>query len=415
MNSSANDLLKSAEERIRQVRTAEITLCLMDGDGVPVQNAAVEVNLVNHAFKFGCNAFGLRSISDGDLQRAYEARFAALFNYGTLPYYWARYERRPGEIAADHLARMATWCQEHRVAAKGHPLVWHEVYPRWAQALPDDQVLELLEARVRAIPREFEHSVHIWDVVNEATVAHRFDNAIGRWIAREGTAAVVEQALRWAREASPKATLLYNDFNISAEFEQLVADLLDHDAPVDATGIQSHMHKGPWSLERVWSVCETYARFGLPLHFTELTVLSGRLKAADDDDWHTPQTDWKTTPEGEAAQAEYGEQLYTLLFSHPVVEAITWWDFADHHAWQGAPAGMLREDMSPKPLYERLHDLVSGTWNTQINAVSDEQGTVRCRCFYGEHQVQVTLASGVVLERAFRLRRDGERTIEITI
>jgi hypothetical protein len=180
-------------------------------------------------------------------------------------------------------------------------------------------------------------------------------------------------------------------------------------------GIQSHMHKGTWSLERAWQVCETYARFGLPLHFTELTVLSGRLKAPDDNDWHYVHTDWHSTPEGEAAQAEYGEALYTLLYSHPAVEAITWWDFSDYHAWQGAPCGLIRADMSPKPLYERLLQRVHKDWSTDLQATSDPRGHLRARCTFGHYQVEATSATGASLAGSFELCRKGARTLEVTL
>jgi GH35 family endo-1,4-beta-xylanase len=257
--------------------------------------------------------------------------------------------------------------------------------------------------------------VDIWDVVNEATVSHRFDNAIGRWIADQGATACVEQALRWARDANPEATLLYNDFNVGPEFEKLVTELLDRGAPVDVIGIQSHMHKGTWPLERAWEVCERFARFGLPLHFTELTVLSGRLKAPDDNDWHYRHTDWHSTAEGEAAQAEYGEAFYTLLYSHPAVEAITWWDLSDHRGWQGAPCGLIRADMTPKPLYERLMQKVHGEWSTDVRATSDEQGTVRVRCTLGQVQVEATTAGGAHLVGMFDHCCKGERAIEVTL
>ncbi|MCU0522719.1 MAG: endo-1,4-beta-xylanase, partial [Anaerolineae bacterium] len=321
------ELLASANDRIREVRSADFVLTLVDEQGAPIRHAGVDVALVNHAFKFGCNGFMARSIEDPALQDAYEARFAALLNYATLPFYWGGYEREPGQTREAHLHEMAAWCRAQGITAKGHPLVWHEVFPKWANALPDEEVLARLQARVRAIPAQFRGEVDIWDVVNEATVSQRYDNAVGRWVAREGAADVVATALGWARAANPDATLLYNDFNISEAFASLVGALLDRGAPVDAIGIQSHMHHGTWSVEKAWTVCETYARFGRPLHFTELTVLSGDFKRSDDNDWHTQRPIWPSTPEGEAAQAEYATRLYTLLFSHPAVEAITWWDF----------------------------------------------------------------------------------------
>jgi len=44
------------------------------------------------------------------------------------------------------------------------------------------------------------------------------------------------------------------------------------------------------------------------------------------------RNDWKSTPEGEALQAEEAVKLYRLLFSHPAVQAITWWDLSDRFA-----------------------------------------------------------------------------------
>jgi hypothetical protein len=125
-------------------------------------------------------------------------------------------------------------------------------------------------------------------------------------------------------------------------------------------------------------VCETFARFGVPLHFTETTVISGPK---------TP-TGWETTPEGEAKQAEDVARFYTILFSHPAVEAITWWDFADRNAWMGAPAGFLRQDLSPKPVYDRLLGLIKGTWWTNRTGVT-EDGAFTVKAFHGDYEITV--------------------------
>ena len=411
---SIQEQLSSIQERIHQVRTAEVTLQLVDANGKPIQNAAVEVQLTRHAFKFGANGFHLCSLPDPELQRLYDARFSALLNYATLPLYWGGYEISPGVTRAMQVQAMARWCQEHGIATKGHPLAWHEVFPKWAEALSYRQVLGLLEKRIQTIVADFKGLIDIWDVFNEATVSHRFENHIGRWIAHQGRTRAVEQALRWAHAANPAATLLYNDFNISPDFELLVEELLERGAPLHAIGIQSHMHQGTWTLERAWEVCDTYARFGLPLHFTELTVLSGMLKDRADNDWHTVRPHWPTTPHGEAAQAEYGEALYSLLFSHPAVEAVTWWDFADYHSWQGAPAGFVRADMSPKPLYERLSRLIHSEWRTHVQTATGEDGKARCRGFFGQHQVTARLSSGETLSGVFDLSREaGDRFIQV--
>jgi hypothetical protein len=154
------------------------------------------------------------------------------------------------------------------------------------------------------------------------------------------------------------------------------------------------MHKDIWSTEQLWETCETYGQFGLPLHFTELTILSGELKKQDDTDWHRRRTDWPTTTGGEQRQLEVGRRLYTLLFSHPAVDAVTWWDFSDHEAWQGAPAGLLREDMSPKPLAKWLHKAFADRWSTDTEIKTNEAGEARFRGFFGTYKVRATRPNG---------------------
>jgi GH35 family endo-1,4-beta-xylanase len=411
---NADKILATADDRIQEIRTANVDLALVDGTGHPISDAEVGVQLTTHWFKFGCNGFGILNIDDAGLQEAYMSQFSALLNYATLPFYWGSYEREESVTREEKLREMAQWCIDHNIARKGHPLAWHEVFPQWADAYSDDEVLAKLEARVRKIVSDFKGLVDIWDVVNEATVSHRFENAIGRQIAKHSALQFVYEAINWAREENPDATLLYNDFNISPEFEKLIEDLIAKNAPFDVIGIQSHMHVAEWSLERAWDVCETYARFGMPLHFTELTVLSGRYKDHNEKDWHKRHTNWDSTPEGEQKQVEYCEKLYTLLFSHPAVEAITWWDFADG-GWQGAPAGMIRKDMSPKPFYERLMELVHGEWSTDYQGITDESGSVLAPCFYGEHTVTVKLPSGDVLTGAFEVTPSSGRKFTVTM
>lgn len=412
---NGRELLEGAEDRIRKYRTGEVTLSFAAPRGTPLKGLSGRVRLLRHRFKLGCNAFMVGNIEDAGLQNAYQQSFAALFNYATLPFYWGHYEKEEGKICEERLRSMAEWCRANGITPKGHPLAWHEVWPSWAGELDDGEALRLLEKRVRTIPSSFDGLVDIWDVLNEATVSHNFENALGRWIKKDGAAACVTRALEWAHEANPRAKLIYNDFNISRDFANLVRELLDQKAPLHSIGIQSHMHQGNWSLEKTWDVCERYARFGLPLHFTETTVLSGRLKPGSDTDWHKKHTDWHSTPDGEAVQNGFGKQFYTLLFSHPEVEAVTWWDFSDHASWQGAPAGLLRKDMSPKPLYESLCGMFNSRWSTDVEFLSDASGCSSLRCFYGDYSVEGTTAAGEKVTGGFCLEPRENTHLEVVL
>ena len=106
--------------------------------------------------------------------------------------------------------------------------------------------------------------------------------------------------------------------------------------------------------EKLEEILKRYERFGLPLHFTENTLVSGHLMPeyiVDLNDYQIPE--WPTTKEGEVRQAQQMEEMYRILSDHPLVSAVTSWDFADG-GWLGAPSGLIRKDNSCKPAYDML-------------------------------------------------------------
>lgn len=391
---SAADPLIGADARIESLRKADAEIVVLDKKGRPVPEAKVHVEQVRHAFLFGANIFGLFEYPDPKQEAAYEQAFTGLLNYATLPFYWAQYEPQAGQTEAGQtrLEKMARWCAQRHIAVKGHPLVWHEVYPSWAP-MEAGEAQARLKTRVESLVGHYKGLIDRWDVINEATVAaDKGDNGESRWIKRDGPESVAGQCLGWAREANTNAFLLYNDYNLDESTEKLAGALASR---MDAMGIQSHMHKGTWPLEKIWETCERFGKVGKPLHFTETTVLSGDLMDSKDMDYRTQRKDWLSTPEGEREQADYVERYYTLLFSNEHVEAITWWDLMDG-AWLGAPGGLLRKDLTPKPAYQRLMALIKGKWWTRADLQADAQGRARLRGFLGTYRVTVSSPDGKI-------------------
>ena len=212
-------------------------------------------------------------------------------------------------------------------------------------------------------------------------MAKQFKSGVGHWARRDGPVTLVETALRWAHEADPGAELVYNDFNLGSEHLRLIEQLVKDSAPFQVIGLQSHMHRREWPLEDVWDICEDYSKFGKALHFSEVTVLSGKHG------WELARP-WRTTPEGERRQADYVERLYTLLFSHPAVQAISWWDLEDG-SWQGAPSGLVRADLTTKPAYDRLMKLIHETWRTRESLSSDDKGGCTFVGFLGDYELTI--------------------------
>jgi GH35 family endo-1,4-beta-xylanase len=375
-----------------------------------LKDAVLIVKQTRHAFLFGCNIFLLDPRDSSAAQKTYQVRFTSLFSYATLPFYWGAFEKEKGRGQYERLELMAQWCRAHRILAKGHPLIWHGVYPKWAPGDPDEAIA-LLRERVKDIIEHYKGLITVWDVINEANIAPDFNNGEGRWVKREGPANVVRVALDWAREAGKGSneTFIYNDYNIGPENVALLTQLASSDSLPDAIGIQSHMHKETWPVARVWEVCETFARFGKPFHFTETTVISGPIRQFNYQG--PPLKDWFTTTQEEARQADYVEKLYTVIFSHPSAQAITWWDLSDDRAWLGAPAGLLRRDMTAKPAYERLMSLIHKKWRTKVTGKTDSIGIYQSRVFLGSYEITVAARGKTRTLPAEVLKNGDENTV----
>ena len=386
--------------RIEKYRKRTLELHVIDFAGRPLPNVHVEVMQTRHAFLFGCNLFGLDVHATDEMQIKYQQCFAELFNYATLPFYWGGYEKTPGNTQEKRLRELATWCRDHRITTKGHPLIYQLVYPNWAPKDPVEAV-PLLHARVTDLINRYDGLINIWDVMNEANTAHIYPTTgVGAWVIRDGAPQAVGTALQWARAANPTGneTFLYNDYDRTAQNLGLLQWLADHHQLPDVIGMQSHMHEANWRPDEIWAVAERFARFGRPIHFTETTIVSAEHRSIP----NAPgpdATDWKTTPAGEKEQAAYIVQFYSILFSHPSLRAITWWDLSDRHAWLGAPAGLLREDNSPKPAYDALMQLIHHDWWTHEQLLSDSNGNCPARVFCGDYSIILTDDAGHRLEK----------------
>ncbi len=411
---SDEQLWTQADARIEKHRKAEATVLVLDAAGKPVPGAKVAVEQTRHAFLFGSNIFLWGRAGDEKAETEYRQRFAELLNYATLGFYWPMYEREQGKPGHAHAEEVARWCHQHGILTKGHPLAWNFADPRW---LPDDleAIRRLQMARIEDCVSRFPGLIDRWDVVNEAAhfdrdeFLRRAPKMTAMW-KKVGQMEFTRECFEHARKAGPKATLLINDYRTDPPYEKVIEQLVDSGGKrmYDVIGIQSHMHGGTWPSGRIWEVCQRFARFGVPLHFTETTILSARPGR--------PRPDpWVTTPEGEAFQAREVVRFYTMLFSHPAVEAITWWDFSDRNAWQGAPAGFLRADMSPKPAYEELKKLIKGKWWTKTSVTTGDDGTARFRGILGDYRVGVTLPDGKTAEGKFTLTKQGPNRATIRV
>ena len=384
-------------------RKSSVTVRVTDANGNPLANTRVHARLTRHEFLFGTGAFFTAKTADpvlaGDKKDYFDRVFdewRQTFNYGTLPFYIGRYEPRRGQTREEETQRAAALMAANGKQIKGHPLCWHTVSAPWMYDMTEEEVLDYFLYRIERDVSAFKDKIHFWDVINEVVIMPEFVNEpasmprmnpVTRLCRKIGRVQLVKTLFDKAHAVDPTATLLLNDFNTSDRYRQLIADCLDAGTGIDVIGIQSHQHQGFWGMEKLQQVTERFEQFGLPIHYTENTFVSGHLmppEIVDLNDYQIPE--WPSTAEGEERQKDNLMTMMEYLFSRPLVEGFTTWDFEDHQ-WLGAPSGLIRADGTPKPALLALKEKLNGEWHTETDLVTDENGCCTLYGYRGDYEL----------------------------
>jgi GH35 family endo-1,4-beta-xylanase len=385
------EIVADTAKEIEAHRKADAVIRVIDAAGNPVAGANVTVNQTRHEFLFGCNIYGFDHARTDAQNAAYKARFADLFNYATVGFYWSSYERERGRPNYADTDRVVAWCLDHGIRMKGHPLLWGDRsgIPPWSDGLP---AAELQRQRVHDIMTRYHDKIGFYEVVNEPS-----HQPLPR----------MDDPYHWAREVDPGAYLIVNDYHVLADgapgFFRLLSEANRDGVPYDGIGIQAHEPRtARFPLDRVRTILDRYATLGKELHITEFTPASGGAAITDS---HLSGV-WD-----EAAQADYAVKFYRVAFAHPAVRAITWWDLSDQGSWLPG-GGLLHRDMSPKPAYDALRRLIHQEWWTRQQGETDPAGRYAFRGFRGTYSVKVQHGDKTV-ESPLTLAKGDPNTITI--
>ena len=409
-------MMRQAEENIEKYRKGDATIQFKTQDGKMIANARADIHQMTHDFLFGCIIFDLIRNENNYREELFKDRFKKIFNLAVFPFYWPGYESRQGFTRWADMLPVIDWCKADGITTKGHPLVWatQSGAPPWLTEYTEKETEEFLKTRVINITAGFRDKIDLWDVVNEPvnvkTWKHKMQtfNDMNDWDARDEIPLIadyVEQALRWAHQGNPKATLLINEYRTLADkgvrkrYEDLLAELKKRKAPLSGFGIQAHEPRQEWfSPEEVWKTFDLYYRFGYPIHITEFHPQSSGVGITGG--WRTGS--W--TPE---AQAEFTEQFVKLCFGHPAVVSINWWGLSDRNSWLPG-GGVVDEEYRPKPVYNMLDKLINQTWKTNTSVQTDDRGTISFRGFWGEYEIALNAPDGKIYVFPVHVRKNEE-------
>jgi len=416
-------ILAKADKDIEKYRKSEAIIEVVDKKGRPVKNAEIAINQITSDFLFAANV----TLITGDLggtipiehyryqprfttkeqEDEYKRKFVDLFNCATIPLYWNSIEPEAGKPDFSAVDRVLEWCKSHDIKVKGHTLVWvhGDNVPKWFRNLPVEEQRKALEKHVRDVVSRYKGKIDMWDVVNEAAWAK---TTLAGMTMTEYTSL----PFLWAKESDPNALLAINEahkITPSPEMEmfmQILKDFERDNIPYDIIGIQAHINRTDrFRLEEVIQMLDKYAKFGKIIHITEFTPCS---------DGSPIENSWKQGKWTEEEQADYVVKFYKTCFSVPSVESIGWWDFTDYSAWQ-TNGGLLRADLSPKPVYDALKNLIHNEWRTKTQGKTDKKGLFTFRGFHGKYDVSIKLSKGNIIKKEIHIQKDSDNKFRIVV
>ena len=244
------------------------------------------------------------------------------------------------------------FAQANGMAVRGHTLVWHNQVAGWVRNgnYTAEQLSSILHEHITTVVGRYAGKVYAWDVVNEA---FETDGSPRKTI-WSGAPGYIEQALRWARAADPKALLFYNDFGAevvnrkSDAIYKMAQDFKARGVPLDGIGLQMHIGLKPPSLSSLEANIKRITELGLQVQITELDV---KLPV---------DSTGMASPESLQAQARIYHDVVAQCLANPRCTAVQTWGFTDRYSWvpgtnKGFGAALeFDANYQPKPAYTAI-------------------------------------------------------------
>ncbi|ATC31080.1 glycosyl hydrolase [Caulobacter vibrioides] len=263
--------------------------------------------------------------------------------------------RGPQSFDFERADRIAEFAKANRQALRGHTLLWHhpQWFPNWVKGYdfgpkPAEAAAKMVTEHIQALCQRYPQMIS-WDVVNE-TVDPKDGSIRSTFLSDAmGKEEVLDLSFHVAREAAPKARLVYNDY-MSQEVGnekhrygvlKLLEGFKKRGTPVDALGIQSHIGA---------ENADSFTGFGKPQEkewtafLNDVTGMGYDLLVTEFD-VHDKGLVYDFGPR-DAAVAAYAKAFLDQVLSYRQTKEVLAWGMIDKYSWlQGQ---WLREDKKPK-------------------------------------------------------------------
>jgi GH35 family endo-1,4-beta-xylanase len=261
----------------------------------------------------------------------------------------------PGENqwSFDDTDRFVEFARANNLEVVGHCLVWakDDRTDQWMMQenggpVSRETLLRRIETHINTVVGRYADAVTMWDVVNEALADGHTGLLRDSVYSRTTGIDFIVTAFQAARAKDPDALLIYNDYNEHMPAKrkkilELLRQLKQKGAPVDAYGMQGHVELGDNSVPQLRETFDELRKLGLKVVVSELdidVVTRGRWwadggKYRDELARHDPYQDG-LPKEIEQKQVEQYVELFKLFDENSdIIERVSFWNLHDGQSW----------------------------------------------------------------------------------
>jgi endo-1,4-beta-xylanase len=239
---------------------------------------------------------------------------------------------QPGPKHFESADRLLAFCNQHKIAMRGHCLVWNEWNPEWVKNMSASERRMYFDSYIEEVVARYSGKLQSWDIVNEPFwPGHHAPGGfrIGPWYDAFGSD-YVRRAFERAALVDRTTKFVLNEAQTERDDElglavrrgllKLVADLKNAGVKIDVVGLQGHLQpQYRHDPARFSEFVHALADLGVDIYITEFDV-------SDDifpDDVATR----------DAAVARTAQQFLETTLRHPAVKAVITWELADNYSF----------------------------------------------------------------------------------
>jgi endo-1,4-beta-xylanase len=239
---------------------------------------------------------------------------------------------QPGPKHFESADRLLAFCDQHRIAMRGHCVIWNEWNPEWIKNMSASDRRVYFDSYIEEVVGRYQGKLQSWDIVNEPFwPGHHAPGGfrVGPWYDAFGPD-YVRRAFERAAQVDRTTKFVLNEAQTERDDEvglavragllKLVADLKHAGVKLDVVGLQGHLQpQYPHDPARYEEFLHALSDLGVDIYITEFDV-------RDD-----------TFPDDpvarDAAVASTARQYLETTLRHPAVKALITWELADNYSF----------------------------------------------------------------------------------